>query len=79
MFDRHAVAVLKYGEIVQVGHMPHELAWFSWFFLKRDGGSIKAVVTGKTKKALGLELACDCKYRAPLRTMKKLEKLFSQL
>ena len=46
--DRHAVAVSKHGKIV--GHMPHKLARFSWFFLKRDGGSIKAAVTGKRKK-----------------------------
>ena len=68
---------LKYGEIV--GHMPHELARFSWFFLKRDGGSIKAVVTGKRKKGLGLEVPCDYKYFGPQRMIKKLEKLLSQL
>ena len=76
LFDRHAVAVLKNGEIV--GHMPQELARFSWF-LKRDDGSIKAVVTGKRKKGLGLEVPCDYKYRGPQRMMKKLEKLLSQL
>ena len=77
LFDRRAVAVLKNGEIV--GHMPHELAQFSWFFLKRDSGSIKAVVTGKRKKGLGLEVPCDYNYHGPQRMMKKLEKLLSKL
>ena len=75
-FDKHAVAVLKHGEIV--GHMPHELGRFSWFFLKRDAGSIKAVVTGKRKKGLGLEVPCDYKYCGPRKMMKKLEKLLNQ-
>ena len=71
LFDRHAVAVLKNGEIV--GHMPHKLARFSWFFLKKDGGSINAVVTGKRKKGLGLEVPCDYKYCGPRKMIKKLE------
>ena len=47
LFDRHAVAVLKNGEIV--GHMPQELARFSWFFLKRDDGHV-------------VTTACHCKH-----------------
>ena len=27
-----------------MGDVPHELAQFSWFFLKRDDGSIKVAV-----------------------------------
>lgn len=77
LFDRHAVAVIKDGEVV--GHMPHELARFSWFFLKRDGGTIKAVVTGKRKKGLGLEVPCDYVYSGPQKMLKKLKKLLSQL
>lgn len=77
LFDRHAVAVIKDGEVV--GHMPHELARLSWFFLKRDGGTIKAVVTGKRKKGLGLEVPCDYVYSGPQKMLKKLKKLLSQL
>ena len=35
LFDRHAIAVLKNGEIV--GHMPRTITRFSWFFVKRGG------------------------------------------
>ena len=75
-FDRHAVAVMKRGEIV--GHMPRAIAKLSWFFLKR-GDTIEAVVTGKRKKGLRLEVPCDFIYSGPQRMIKQLEKLLSQM
>ena len=74
LVDRHAITVLKDGEIV--GHMPRTIARSFWFFLKR-GGSIKALVPGKIKKGRGLEVPCDYIYSGPRRTIKKLEKLLS--
>ena len=75
LFDRHAVAVLKNGEIV--GHMPRTISRFSWFFIKR-GGFIKAIVTGERKKGIGLEVPCDYIYSGPRTMMKKMKKLLNQ-
>ena len=62
LFDRHVVVVLKNGEIV--GHMPRTISRFSWFFVRR-GGFIKAIVTGRRKKRIGLEVPCDYIYSRP--------------
>ena len=64
LFDRHAITVLKNGEIV--GHMPRKIAQLSWFFVKR-GGSIKSIVNGNRKKGIGLEVPCDYIYSGPRR------------
>ena len=40
------------------------------FLKKKDGDSIKVVVTGKRKKGLGLEVPCTYSYHGPLTMMK---------
>ncbi len=73
VYDRHAVAILKDGEVV--GHMPRTIARYSWYFLKR--GSIKCVVTGRRKKGIGLEVPCDYIYSGPVKAVQKLKRLLS--
>ena len=75
-YDRHAVAILKDGEVV--GHMPCTISRFSWFFIQR-GGSVRAVVTGRRKKGVGLEVPCIYIYSGSSRIIKKLEKLLNQV
>ena len=60
LFDRHAITVLKNGEIV--GHMPRKIAQLSWFFVKR-GGSIKSVVNRNRSRGT----FCDYIYSGPRR------------
>ena len=51
---------------------------FFWFFIQR-GGSVRAVVTGRRKKGVGLEVPCIYIYSGSSRIIKKLEKLLSQV
>ena len=53
-YDRHAIAVLKSGQIV--GHVPKDHAGIFYFYMKR-GGQISVKITGeKQNTGTGLEI-----------------------
>ena len=70
--DRHAVSVLKDGEIV--GHVPKEISKVFWYFLRR-GGRVSCVISGRRKHGKGLEVPCVYKCVGSKKMLEKLQVL----
>ena len=71
-FDKHAVAVVKDGEVV--GHIPRNISRISWYFLK-GGGSITAEIVDRRRFGLGLEVPCIYTFTGPKKMIDKLKRL----
>ena len=72
--DRHAVSVMKGGDIV--GHVLRELSCAYWYFI-RHGGAISCEVAGSRKHGNGLEVPCVYKLVGSDKLVQRMKNLMS--